>query len=101
MYTAIMIYHFVPERLEEAFDLWKGGVANQIGQQPGFVSVQFYHEPGGKAIAIGKWESQQHAENFMRTGVFADLLKLFEGMMTEPPRGGAFTLAYSEQRQED
>lgn len=101
MYTAIMMYHFKPERLVEAFALWRDGVANRITLQPGFIAVQFFHEPGGKAIAIGQWESQSHAEAFMRTGVFADLLKSFDGMMMESPHGGAYTLAYSEQRKEN
>lgn len=98
MYHAIMTYHFKPERLDDAVELWKSGVAGIIEVQPGFVEVRFYTDASGTAIAIGTWESVEHAQEFMKTGVFADLLKAFEGMMTDLPRGGAFDLIYSNRR---
>lgn len=93
MYTAIMHYQFHPHHLEAGVKLWLDQVADTIVQQPGFISVQFFHEPSGKAIAIGQWEGQAYAEAYMATGVFAQLLKGYEGMLLEPPRGGTYTPA--------
>lgn len=97
VYHAIMHYKFKPERLEEAVEIWKSGVADRIGAQPGFVRVQFYHEPTGEAIAIGSWHCREDAENFMKTGVFADILKSFGDCMAEQPRGGDYSLAYFDE----
>lgn len=97
MHNAIMKYTFKPERLEEAVQIWKSGVADKIGKQPGFIRVQFYTQPNGEALAIGSWESKEDAENFMKTGVFADILKTFGDCMQEQPRGGEYNLVYFEQ----
>jgi len=97
MHNAIMKYSFKPERLEEAVTLWKTGVADKIGRQPGFIRVQFYTQETGEAIAIGSWETKEHAETFMKTGVFADILKTFGDCMQEQPRGGEYNLVYFEQ----
>lgn len=97
MYNAIMHYHFKKERMEEAVSLWKSGVADKIGKQPGFVRVQFYTHEDGTAIAIGTWEKREDAENFMKTGVFADLLQTFGDCMAEQPRSKDYELAYFEQ----
>jgi heme-degrading monooxygenase HmoA len=98
MYHAIMTYHFKPEHLESAISLWKSGVASLISKQPGFVDVKFYTDEKGTAIAIGTWESEEYANLFMKTGIFADLLKSFNNMMSDLPRGGAFDLVYSESK---
>lgn len=97
MYHAIMKYAFKPEKLQEATKIWEEGVAGGIVNQPGFIRVQFYTEPSGEAIAIGSWESKEHADAFMKTGVFADILKTFEDCMQAQPRGGAYTLEYFAQ----
>lgn len=98
MHNAIMTYHFKPERLEEAITIWQSGVANHIIKQPGFIRVQFYTEASGTAIAIGSWESQAHADAFMKTGVFANLLEAFGACMAQPPRGGQYDLVYFEEQ---
>ncbi len=97
MHNAIMKYNFKPERLEEAVRIWKSGVADKIGKQPGFIRVQFYTQPNGEALAIGSWESKEDADTFMKTGVFADIIKTFGDCMQDQPRGGEYSLVYFEQ----
>ncbi|WP_430884635.1 antibiotic biosynthesis monooxygenase family protein [Fusibacter sp. JL216-2] len=97
MYNAVMKYNFKPERLKEAVGIWKTGVADKIAKQPGFIRVQFYTKENGEALAIGTWESKDDADRFMKTGVFADIIKTFGDCMSDQPRGGDYTLEYFEE----
>jgi len=47
-----------------------------------------YVHPDGQVLAIGTWETPEHAQAFMRTGVFKELTDLFAPMMTQPPEQG-------------
>lgn len=97
MFHAIMTYHFYPQHLQEASALWHTQVARIIAKQPGFIRVQFYTNADGTAVAIGSWEAKEYADDFMKTGVFANLLKDLEHMMSEVPRGGPYALEYFEE----
>ena len=97
MINAIMTYHFKLETLDESVTLWKEMIGEKIKIQPGFIRVQFYVQEDGTALAIGSWEDQSHADDFMKTGIFAELLKALEGKMTRPPQGKPYALAYFEQ----
>ncbi len=97
MYHAMMNYYFKPECMEDGFQKWRSGVAHIIGKQPGFIRVQFYEGADGHALAIGTWESEKDAENFMKTGVFANLLESFDGMLADKPYGRPYKLRYFEE----
>lgn len=85
MHTAMMNYRFVPEHLDEACAIWEAEVLAVARNQPGFVRMQLYTRPTGEGLAIGTWVTRDHAEAFMRTGVFQQLLRRLAGMTTEPP----------------
>jgi quinol monooxygenase YgiN len=54
--------------------------------------MQLYARPTGEAPAIGTWEAREHAEAFMRTGVFQRLLARLEGLTTEEPQPSRWEL---------
>ncbi len=92
MHTAMMQYKFVPERLEEACSTWRQEVLEVARGHEGFVRMQLYSRSTGEALAIGTWESRDHAEAFMETGVFKRLLARLTGMTAEPPRPSRWDL---------
>jgi len=94
MYNAFVFYRFKPEKLEEAKNIWQQGILGKIKEQPGFIRVQFYSKENGQAIALGSWETQEHAQAFMRTGVFADIKDSFGECLLEAPNPEEFKLDY-------
>tara|TARA_Y100001933_G_C18472335_1_gene344742 strand:- start:209 stop:412 length:204 start_codon:yes stop_codon:yes gene_type:complete len=50
-----------------------------------------------EALAIGTWASKDDADRFMKTGVFADIIKTFGDCMSDQPRGGDYKLEYFEE----
>ncbi|MCG8480812.1 MAG: antibiotic biosynthesis monooxygenase [Spirochaetales bacterium] len=99
MHTAMMQYRFVPERLEEACSIWRREVLDVARGHEGFVRMQLYSQSNGEALAIGTWESHDHAEAFMRTGVFKTLLARLEGMTVDQPIPSRWVLrSFAEAR---
>ena len=92
MHTAMMQYRFVTERLDEACSIWRQEVLDIARGREGFVRMQLYSRPTGEALAIGTWESRDHAEAFMQTGVFKKLSARLEGMTTEQPKPSRWDL---------
>ncbi len=90
MYTAMMQYRRLPERLEkrcatrlrEGLDIARG--------HDGFVRMKRYSRPTDEVLAIGRWKSRDHAEACLKTGGFRRHLHRLSGMTTEsstPVRG--------------
>lgn len=92
MHTAMMQYRFDPKHLDEACRVWQREVLEVARKHEGFVRMQLYSRRSGEALAIGTWESRDHAEAFMKTGVFAKLLQQLEGMTTEQPQPSRWDL---------
>lgn len=87
MYTATMRYQFKSDKFEKACEIWEKEVLAQAGKQPGFVRMQFLiDKTRSTALAIGTWESQLAAQNFMKTGVFKRLLAELKDISIEQPQ---------------
>lgn len=70
MHVATMDYALAPTSVPgEAARIWQEVVAGAARNQPGLIRLQLYSRPGA-LLAVGTWESKDHAEAFMRTGVF-------------------------------
>jgi pentatricopeptide repeat protein len=98
MYNVLMNYFFKKDQVDAAFDIWKNAVAKKLNEQPGFIRAQFYKFPDGRAVAIGSWEKKENADNFMKTGVFKDLLSDFEKMMVKLPEHNEVDMLYFEEK---
>ncbi|PID29671.1 MAG: hypothetical protein CSB55_01535 [Candidatus Cloacimonadota bacterium] len=94
MFTAMVEYTFKPESLEEACKLWEEHVLELAKKQKGFIRLQFYTKPDGKALAMGTWERKEDAMAFMATGVFKDLLAKLMLQTAEPPKHQTWDLKY-------
>jgi len=97
MYTAVMEYHFKKESFVDACETWNNEVIKLAKEQPGFVRMQFMIRDGEYALAIGTWEKQEDAQNFMKTGIFKDLLEKFADILVETPTPAIWdTIYYAE-----
>jgi len=94
MYTAVMQYNFKKDKLEEASELWAKMVFESAKKQEGLIRLQFYNNEEGKAIALGTWEDKKYAENFMKNGIFKDILEKFAEYLEEQPKHTAYDLKY-------
>jgi len=97
MYTATMHYKFRIGSFGLACELWKKHVIAEARNQPGFVRMQFLvSEP--EALAIGTWETKDHAEAFMQTGVFTRLMSELESLCETHPQPKVWDLRYFEAK---
>jgi len=97
MYTAVMEYHFKKEHFVNACETWNNEVIELAKQQPGFVRMQLMTRDGEYALAIGTWGKQEDAQNFMKTGIFKDLLEKFADMLVDTPSPTIWdTIYYAE-----
>jgi heme-degrading monooxygenase HmoA len=95
MYTATMRYYFKPEYFEQACETWKSVVFKLARKQPGFIRMQFLTQnEEGIALAIGTWKSQEDAQNFMKTGVFKELLNDLRNVTLKTPEPEIWNLKY-------
>ncbi|HNY22146.1 MAG TPA: hypothetical protein PKO22_08365 [Treponemataceae bacterium] len=84
MHSATMRYFFKEDRFDEACELWRRTILEPARRAPGMVVIQFF-TARPNALAIGCWESEERAKEFMATGVFARFTEAAEGMMDKPP----------------
>ncbi len=97
MYTATMHYRFKPGMIEQASELWKEQVMEQAVLQSGFVRMQFLIS-GDEALAIGTWDDQESAQVFMQTGVFSELMKKLESMVSVKPEPKKWDLRFYAEK---
>lgn len=98
MYTATMLYSIKEDYLKEAQKLWKTKVMDLAEQQEGFIRMQFLSNNKNKAMAIGTWKEKKYAENFMKKGVFKELMEDMWKMLTSEPQPTIWDLKhYSEK----
>ncbi len=95
MYTATMHFKFKDGQLEEGCDIWRREVLDKAKNQPGCVRMQFLTDrDSGAALAMGSWESPEHAQAFMETGVFSRLLNHLQPLLAESPVPQIWNLMY-------
>ena len=97
MYNAQITYKFKEGKLEEGIQIWKEGVYNKIIDAEGFIRVQLYAKDN-EMMVIGTWEDKTYADNFMKTGVFKDVMGMFDGMLQERPVNQMLELIYFEAK---
>lgn len=93
MYTATMEYSFLETNREKICQIWKDKVLKEAEQQPGFVRMQFLCAKT-HAMAIGTWQEESNAQDFMKTGVFVKLMEDLSALLTEEPRPRIWELKY-------
>lgn len=97
MYTATMRYYFKPEKMVECIEKWEEDVLEVAEDREGFIRMQFLAKEDGEAMAIGTWSEKEHAEAFMKTGIFKKILDEFKPFMTKEPVPEIWTtVLYSE-----
>jgi heme-degrading monooxygenase HmoA len=93
MYTATMIYTFRDGQFDAACEIWNNEILTHAKGQSGFVRMQFL-AARPKAMAIGTWESSDHARAFMNTGAFKKLMGQLQGMVEGQPEQTIWDLRY-------
>lgn len=97
MHHAHIVYTFKAGKLEEGIKIWEEAVYNKIKHAAGFVRVQLY-TTDKEMMAIGSWQDKSHAETFMRTGVFKDIMAMFGPLLECPPVTKTYDLRYFESK---
>lgn len=95
MHNAQIVYKFKEGKLEEGVKIWEEAVFNKIREAEGFVRVQLY-TGNNEMMAIGTWQEKVFAENFMKTGVFKDIMESFGELLEERPINKVYELRYFE-----
>lgn len=93
MFTAIMKFHFKDELFERGCALWLGIIPDAARNQPGCVQIQFLTSKP-YALAIGTWEKNDYAQEFMKTGIFDRLLATLKETLAEQPEPSVWTTSY-------
>lgn len=97
MHNAHIVYKFKEGKLEEGVQIWKDSVYDKIKLAEGFIRVQLY-TTGNEMMAIGSWEEKEFAQNFMKTGVFKDIMASFGDLLEEKPVNKTYELRYFESK---
>jgi len=97
MHNAHIVYKFKEGKLEEGIKIWEDAVYNKIKNADGFVRVQLYTRDN-EMMAIGTWQEKLYAENFMKTGVFKDIMDSFGELLEETPVNKTYELRYFESK---
>lgn len=98
MHNAHIVYKFKDGKLEEGLKIWEEAVYNNIKHADGFIRVQLYTQ-GNEMMAIGSWKEKSFAENFMKTGVFKDIMVSFGDLLEERPVNKTYDLRYFESKE--
>lgn len=97
MHNAHIVYKFKAGMVEKGVAIWQEAVYEKIKHAEGFIRVQLYTH-NNEMMAIGTWEKKAYAEQFMRTGVFKDLMELFDQYLEEAPVNKTYELRYFESK---
>lgn len=97
MYNAHIEYKFKAGMLEKGVQIWKDAVYDKIKNAEGFIRVQLYTRED-EMMAIGTWQDKSYAEEFMKTGVFKDIMASFGEYLLETPRNKNYDLRYFEEK---
>ncbi|HON29327.1 MAG TPA: hypothetical protein PLA64_13585, partial [Mesotoga infera] len=94
MYVATMKYRFVEGSMENACQIWRRAVLERAVLQKSFIRGFIMTSPSGRAIAVGMWEDKSFADEFMKTGVYKELLSNFSSMLVSNPVHEAYEMKY-------
>lgn len=97
MYNAKIVYQFKEGKLEEGIKIWEDGVYNKIASADGFIRVQLYTWDNSM-MAIGSWDNKAKADEFMKTGVFKDVMGSFGELLEERPVNKSVELQFFEEK---
>lgn len=96
MYVGAIFYKFKPGDIEEAVKEWEDMVLKEAKRQKGFIKADmFINEETGEGLDIGFWETEEDAQHFQDTGLFALLAEGLKEYILEPPRRVQFKLVTS------
>ena len=92
MHKAIMEYNFNEKDFETGCAIWKSMIFEKAQNQEGLIRMVFLtNKP--KALALGIWETKEHAQKFMATGVFMEFLKASETCLAQQPKNDAWEIS--------
>jgi heme-degrading monooxygenase HmoA len=97
MFTATMLYNFKADKFEEACQIWEKEVLTNAQEQPGFIRLEFFSNEN-QALAIGYWEYQKNAQDFMATGVFKRLTEKLQDHFVNAPEANQWRMLYCSER---
>lgn len=97
MHHAHIVYKFKENMLDKGVEIWKEAVFDHIKHAKGFIRVQLYTGKN-EMMAIGTWEDKSFAEDFMKTGVFKDIMASFGDLLLEQPINKTLQLRYFEEK---
>ena len=97
MHNAHIVYEFKEGKLEEGLKIWEEAVFDKIKHAEGFIRVQLYTNKN-EMMAIGSWEEKKYAEDFMKTGVFKDIMGSFGDLLVNSPVNKTYELRYFESK---
>jgi len=97
MHNAQITYKFKEGKLEEGVKIWESAVYNKIKEAEGFIRVQLY-TCDNEMMAIGTWQDKSFSEDFMKTGVFKDIMKNFGDLLEATPINKTYDLRYFESK---
>lgn len=96
MFVGAIFYKFKPGEIEEAVKEWEDMVLREAKRQKGFIKADmFINEDTGEGLDIGFWETEEDAQHFQDTGLFALLAEGLKDYIIEPPRRIQFKLVTS------
>ncbi len=93
MFTTTMNYSIKPERQEDFCTYWNEEVLSPAKGQPGLVRMMLL-ESNTVVMALGVWKDRSYAEDFMKTGVFKDLMAHIADWLTEDPKPLTWDMNY-------
>lgn len=97
MHNTQIVYKFKKGMLEDGIKIWEEAVYNKVQEAEGFVRIQLYTRED-EMMAIGTWQEKTFAENFMKTGVFKDIMASFGELLVEQPINKTYELRYFESK---
>ena len=97
MHNAHIIYKFKKGKLEDGVKIWEEAVCDKIKEAEGFVRVQLY-TCDDEMMAIGTWEEKAFADDFMKTGIFKDIMTSFGELLEERPINKTYELRFFESK---
>jgi len=97
MHNAHIVYEFKEGKLEEGLKIWEEAVFDKITHAEGFIRVQCYTN-NNEMMAIGTWAEKKYAEEFMKTGVFKDIMGSFGELLVNNPINKTYELRYFESK---
>lgn len=93
MYARLVTGHIVPEKLDEAINLWLSEVLPSVQQQAGFENVRLLVDRATcRVVTMGLWESEAHFQ--ATAGWNEDQVAKFAMLFSALPEVGGYEVIY-------